>query len=163
MKTVTFDTTSKPTDPEVKGAANAGWDVAFATVTERETENADFNVELRKYNKVSELAVWDESSWDGARWADDDSSNILESILSVISNGGFPKNRKELTKGQIHQLRDAMILEAHANAKRDLFVTGDVKAFINNSNREQLEGLLNTRIISIKEFESELNEQNKSV
>ena len=157
MKTVTFDSTEKPTDSIVVTARECGWDVAFVTVTYREVENTDFYVDLKKFGKVSEIAVWDESKWDEARWANEISSNMLSHILSIISNGSFPKTRSQLTDGQLHQLRDAMILEAHANAQREVFVTGDIKAYIKNSRRENLQDLLNTRIVSSSEFELELH------
>jgi len=163
MKTVTFDSTSKPNDTVVTAAADAGWNVAYTSVTKREAQGADFHVELVKFKSVAELGVWDESGWDKARWADEASSNALNDILNIISNGSFPKRRDILTNGQLHQLRDAMILEAHANAKRDVFVTGDIRAFIKNSNREQLQKLLNTQIYSTDEFEAELHAQATSV
>jgi predicted nucleic acid-binding protein len=56
-----------------------------------------------------------------------------------------------------------MILEAHTAARRKLFVTGDAKAFILNGRREQLQGLLSTRIVTAAEFEAELNEKASGV
>ncbi|MDX1440021.1 MAG: hypothetical protein R3284_08975, partial [Rubricoccaceae bacterium] len=91
------------------------------------------------------------------RWADESSSDRLESILSIVSNDSFPEKRCSLTQGQLHQLRDAMILEAHVAAGREFFVTGDLKAFISGSRRRALEELLHTRILSPDEFRSELS------
>jgi hypothetical protein len=156
LKTVTFDSTAKPDDPVVLAAIAAGWHVAFASVSVREAQGADFKVSLKKHDRVPELAVWDESPWDEARWADEPSSERLEKILAIVSNGGFPRNRSQLTERQLHQLRDAMILEAHVAAGRAVFVTGDAKAFIRNGRREQLESLLNTRIVIPSEFGAEL-------
>lgn len=156
LKTVTFDSTAKAEDPVVLAAIAAGWHVAFASVSVREAQGADFEVALKKHDRVPELAVWDESPWDVARWADEPSNDRLEKILAIVSNGGFPKNRSQLTEGQLHQLRDAMVLEAHVAAERAVFVTGDAKAFIRNGRREQLQSLLNTRIVSPSEFEAEL-------
>jgi len=156
MKTVTFDSTTKPNNPVVLAAVAGGWGVAFASVSLREAKGTDFEVDLKKHNCVAELAVWGESSWDKARWGDEVSSDQLEKILAIISSGSFPKNRSNLSKGQLHQLRDAMILEAHRADRRTLFVTGDATAFINNNRREQLQVLLTTRILSTSEFEAEL-------
>jgi hypothetical protein len=155
MRTVTFDSTAKADEPLVLKAVDAGWRVGFASPSRREARGTDFEVSLSAHERVPELGVWGESSW-GARWADKQSSERLRSILAIISNGSFPMKREQLTKGQSHQLRDAMILEAHAAARRDVFVTADAKAFIRNKRREQLETLLQTRILSPTEFEAEL-------
>lgn len=90
-KKVTFDTNAKPTDRVVEAAIAAGCYVTYASVSLREAGDTDFEVELKKYDRVPELAVWDESDWNEARWADEPSSERLENILNVISNGSFPK------------------------------------------------------------------------
>jgi len=153
---VTFDSTAKPSDPLVLKAISAGWHVAFSSVTLREARRTDFEVQLNAHESIPEVAVWNESEWDKARWADKPSSERLESILAIVSGGGFPKNRSDLTDGQLHQLRDAMILEAHVAAERELFVTADLKAFISGGRRASLEALLDTRILSPVEFNAEL-------
>lgn len=155
-KKVTFDTNAKPTDPVVEATIAAGCYVTYASVSLREAGDTDFEVELKKYDRVPELAVWDESDWDEARWADEPSSERLENILNVISNGSFPKTRTHLTEGQLRQLRDAMILEAHCAAEHDIFVTSDAKGFVNDSHREKLQTLLGTRIMTPPEFLAEL-------
>jgi hypothetical protein len=154
--TVTFDSTTKPTETLVLKARSLGWHVAFVSVSKREWPRTGFDVSLEGYEILSEIVVWDESPWDEAEWADDAGSECLEEILKVISNGGFPKDRGLLTEGQLHQLRDAMILQAHFSAERSVFVTADVKGFIRHGRREQLETLLQTRILSPFEFKAEL-------
>jgi len=151
MGSLTFDSTTKLNDPLVLKTEQAGWHIAFVTVSEREAKGTPFKVWLEP-----EIGVWDESSWDNARWADDQSSYRLEQILTIISNGSFPRNRDRLQRGQRHQLRDAMILEAHAAAGRDVFVTADAKAFIKNGRRAQLQALLQTRILTPTELRAEL-------
>jgi hypothetical protein len=151
MRTLTFDTTTKPDEPLVLKAIEAGWDVAFASVSPREAAGKNFEVSL-----VPELGVWDESGWGDARWADGSSSECLERILAIVSNGSFPKNRNRLTDGQLHQLRDAMILEAHVAAQRQVFVTDDRKAFLKGGRREQIEALFQTRLRTSHEFAAEL-------
>jgi len=163
MQTVTFDTTTKPDDDIVSTAIEGGWHVAFVSVTSREAKGTDFEVSLKSYEKIPELGVWDESDWDVARWANMKDSNNLNDILTIISNNSFPKSRDNLTKGQLHQLRDAMILEAHSAAVRGVFVTGDSRAFINNGRREKLEALLKTRIVTPNEFERELSNGSSGV
>lgn len=156
MKKVTFDATARPDSRVVTAAIAAGCYVTYASVSLREAKGTDFEVELKKYDCVPELAVWNESDWDESRWAGEPSSDRLENILGIISNGAFPKDRATLTQGQLHQLRDAMILEAHSAASHDIFVTGDVKGFIKNGRREKLETLLGTRIMTAGELLSEL-------
>ncbi len=146
----------------VLAAIAANWHVTFASVSLREAKGSDFEVTLRKHDLVPELGVWNESSWDNARWADEQSGDLLEKVLSIITNGSFPKNRSNLTEGQLHQLRDAMILEAHAAKERAVFVSADVRAFIKSGRREQLESLLKTRILRPSEFEAELNANSTS-
>ena len=154
MKTVTFDTTTKPTDALVTEAVAAGWHIAYASVSIREAEDSDFLVTLVTHDIVPELGNWTESPWDESRWAEETSSRQQEAILQIISNNSFPKDRTLLTVGQQHQLRDAMILDAHAFAQRKIFVTGDAKAFIANDRRQLLQDLLKTTILTPVEFKS---------
>ena len=95
---------------------------------------------------------WDESRWDSAVWASDDSP--LEEVLSTISNGSFPapSQRSHLTRGERKQLRDAMILEAHLRENRDIFVTDDRRAFINRELAQRLEARFATRIMTSVQF-----------
>lgn len=123
---------------------------------------------------VSESGVYDESRYDsGAVYAaqpvpetavpgewrlgeaalgGDESQPMLEIILRVIGGGSFPSQREKLTRGERRQLRDAMILEAHHRDRRDVLVTEDAKAFINDGRREALEALCKTRIMRVDEF-----------
>jgi hypothetical protein len=57
MKTVTFDSTTKPEDPVVLAAVAEGWGVAFASVSLREAKGTDFEEDLKKRDRVAELAV----------------------------------------------------------------------------------------------------------
>lgn len=101
---------------------------------------------------VPESFVLDESRLDGAVLAGD--TSWLEQILEVVSSRSFPKRgeRGDLSSGERHHLRDAMILEAHAREGRDVFVTKDERGFIRDGRRERLEGLLQTRIYTPGEF-----------
>lgn len=128
MRTVTFDSTETG-PPIVLETVHAGWHVAFASVSLREAHGTDFEVSLRAHECVPELGIWGESYWGEARWTDEPSSERLDKILTIVSSGSFPKG-PPLSKGHVHQLRDAMILEAHSAAKRMVFVTNDITAFI---------------------------------
>ena len=111
---------------------------------------------LREAARVPEVGDWHDSPWNEARWADQNSSERLEGILKIVSSGSFPTTRSALTHGQLHQFRDAKILEAHSVAKRAVFVSNDARAFVKNDRRQQLEALLGTRILTRSEFEQEL-------
>jgi hypothetical protein len=102
---------------------------------------------------LPEVGVWHEGTWDESRWANDD---LIEEILFIISSGSFPRERTSLTTNELHQLRDALTSEAHAAHRREIFVSNDTAAFIKHGRREQLESLLATRILTIKEFLGEL-------
>jgi len=156
MKTVTFDSTTNPDDPVILRAQHSGWQVAFASVSAREAVGTPFESLHLSMERLPEIAVFDETRWDEGRWADDSSISRIEKILTIVSNGSFPKDRTTLSKGQKHQFRDCLILEAHAAARRSVFVTDDFKAFINDGRRERLEALLGTRILKRIEFEAEL-------
>lgn len=153
---MTFDSNFEPWHSLVLAAKDAGWDIAFASVSSREAKGTSLEISLGDHEAVSELGVWEESFWDQARWADDTSSKRLANILKIIFNASFPNRMSDLTEGQSRQLRDAMILEAHCAAQRDIFVTLDGKAFINHERREKLEALFKTRVLNRAEFETEL-------
>jgi hypothetical protein len=121
-----------------------------------------------------ETAVWNEPRWGGAVWTEpvcetatfgeaaygasvfggDESASRIEEILTIIGSGSFPKpgRRGELSPGALRQLRDALILEAHARDSRDVFVSDDVKGYIRDGRRERLEELCRTRIMTIDGF-----------
>lgn len=106
---------------------------------------------------VRESFVWDETaSLDEAVLFGDDALSMFEAILAVIGDGSFPPpgKRDNLTKGERRQLRDAMILEAHAREGRDVLVSDDRKAFIGKvgAKRAKLEALYRTRIMTVDEF-----------
>ena len=106
---------------------------------------------------ITESVVWGESRWGGAVWGSSESSDRLEAILRIISNGSFPRKggRADLSRVQRRQLRDAMILEAHVRSGRDIFITNDETGFVNHGRREILETQCGTRIMTAKEFGSE--------
>lgn len=76
-----------------------------------------------------------------------------DEILRIISNGSFPPRgqRGSLTAPQLRQMRDAMSYEAHLRASRDVFITADLRGFVNHGRRERLEALGPTRIIAARE------------
>lgn len=172
MFRVTLDTNTIDRRGQLDAAcAGLNVELAYTTVTDRETEGtsrATFG------GSVTETGVHDESRYDsGAVYAadpvhessalgewrlgeaglgGDESQPMLEKILRVIGGGSFPSRRDALTRGERRQLRDAMILEAHHRDRRDVLVSEDAKAFINDGRRELLETLCVTRIMRVDEF-----------
>lgn len=122
-------------------------------------------------DSIPEIGGWNESRWGSFVWgasvrevlhldetpldvgvlADDAPPSTFE-ILDVVSNGSYPRGREALTRGQRRQLRDAMALQAHTRVSRDVFVSDDVKAFVNDGRRERLEDMCRTRILTVDEF-----------
>lgn len=154
---VTLDTNVLPADDLMAIAAARGIDVAVVTVTEREVRGTGFQVALKPMTVIPETGVWDESEWDDCVWAADEAEagpGMMEDILRALWNGSFPSRdaRETLTDGQRHQLRDAMILEAHVRESRDAFVSEDTRAFIDHGRREILERITRTRIVSMAEL-----------
>lgn len=178
MLRVTVDSTVLHRDMQRLRQAAAGFDVEIlaTTVTLRER-----GLPLPPQSPmVAESGVYDESFYDsGAVYAesppvihetavlgewrlglavlgDDDAPSRFDAILAVIGDGSFPTvgERRELSKGQRHQLRDAMILEAHAREGRDVLISDDRKAFVGpyGSKRRKLEALCATRIMTVGEF-----------
>lgn len=135
-------------------AASFGVSVALVSVTEREL--ASSAVARVSADRILETAVLGESRWGQAVWGSDQQAHFLEQILRIISNGSFPApgKRSSLSSGEARQLRDAMILAAHARERRDVFVSNDERGFVRAGRRERLEELLGTRIVTLAEFRS---------
>ncbi len=150
---VTLDTSA--VEPEVlQRAQDLNAAVQVVTVTVREVEGTSFSVVVAPLPSVAEAAVWDESRWGEAAFFDPAAGVDLEEILTIIADGGFPKEKERdaLSPGQRSQLRDAMIFEAHARSGADCFVTDDLKAFIKWGRREQFEERFESRILTVVEF-----------
>ena len=101
---------------------------------------------------VQETAVYGESLYGDAVWGSSESSSRLAEIAKIISNGSLKLGERDLTAGARGQLRDAMILEAHAREGRDVLVSNDAKGFISHGRQERLEELCKTRIMTVEEF-----------
>jgi hypothetical protein len=169
---VTLDTNTIDHRARIESACT-GLDVelAYTSVTDRETEGT---ARATQGAGVVETMIWGESRWGLSVWGgtvreslvlgesrlgeavlgSDGGASTFEAILDVIGSGSFPPlgSRNTMTAGQWHQLRDAMILEAHAREGRDVLVTQDVRGFIHNGRRERLETLCRTRILTVDEF-----------
>jgi hypothetical protein len=172
---VTVDTNILSQDMQRLCEAVEGLDVEIAqtTVTLREG-----GVTPPDETAVQETMVWNESLWGESVWGassrvyetvtlgesrlgmavlgGDESPGRFAAILWIIGSGSFPKRgeRDDLTDTQRRQLRDAMILEAHARDGRDVLVSEDRKAFIGKDGKKRaaLEALCGTKIRTVGEF-----------
>jgi len=153
---ITLDTNVLPATDLLAIAAVRGFDVAVVTVSEREVRGTGYEVALKPITVIPETGVWDESEWDCFVWAggETEAQPGLEDILRALSNGSFPSqaDRESLTPRQRRQLRDAMILEAHVREGRDVFVSDDIRAFIDHGRRAILEEITRTRIVTKAEL-----------
>lgn len=153
---VTLDTNVLDTDivDRVKQAANGlSIELANITVSVRELEGTSIKP---LSHPVLETAVWDESRWGESVWAEESDNDLFEKLLSIVSNGAFPRRnaRQNLTNGQRHQMRDVLILASHKRDGRDILITNEKKAFIGKSGllRNKLESVCSTRIMNVDEF-----------
>jgi hypothetical protein len=170
---VTVDTNVLARDMERIKEACEGFDVEIAptTVTLRERgmrlpdpsaipETGVYDESYYDSGAVYETLVLDESRLGMAVLGGDDAPSRFEGILSIIGDGSFPPpgQRDELTEPVRRQLRDAMILEAHARDGRDVLISNDKRAFVgkDGQKRARLEGLCSTRIRTVEEFCSEI-------
>ena len=156
VPTVTLDTNIDEQNHSVLlvRASRHGYTFAYAVTSLNEVEGTSFEEGVRSSLRVPDIGRWGELRWDESRWPNEASIVRLLAIEKIIAGGPLPE--VGLTDGQINQRRDAAILEAHVAAGRDVFLTLDRKAFISHGRREQLETLLQTRILTIQEFELEL-------
>lgn len=150
--TVTLDTSvvNKDKSEQINRVVkNLEVNIAITSVTNREQMLNEGNPDV-----LVETAVWGESMWGGAKWAN--STDLLEAILAVSCNGSFPVigKRGKLSKTEKHQLRDAMILNTHVREGRDIFVSDDIKAIgrTGTKTRTSLEELCDTKIMTSLEF-----------
>ncbi|MBX9877592.1 MAG: hypothetical protein K2Y22_03965 [Candidatus Obscuribacterales bacterium] len=174
MHSATFDTNVYPLDSAITQLVKEhGFSCAHISVTERELYGT--TIERAISSTIPETAVWNESYYDHSvygpvtipeSWvlgeselgtcslAGNQEVDVLELILSIIGNNSFPQRgkRTHLSKGQRRQLRDAMILTAHVRDQRDIFVSNDTRAFVNNGRREILQDVLKTKIMTKAEF-----------
>lgn len=175
MITVTLDTNAvdEQTRTRIERACRGrAVEIAHTTVTDRELEGSAvvtapaalqetmawgesrWGQSVWGGGRVRETLVLDESRLDEAVLGGEDAPARFEAILDIISNGSFPRagKRDSLPRGQRKQLRDAMILEAHARDGRDVLVSNDERAFIRDGRRGRLEALCSTRIMTVEEF-----------
>jgi predicted nucleic acid-binding protein len=157
MIKITFDTNIFPDDEIMNSCIAKGIDVAVITVTERELEGTNLEKYLKNITIINEVAIFDESRWGKAVWGSEETKKVMDDILSIISNKSFPTDRSSLSQGQLRQLRDAMILEAHIRNHRDILVTNDERAFIRNNKRNDIEEKYQTKIMTLLEFSEHLH------
>jgi hypothetical protein len=75
-------------------------------------------------------------------------------ILRIIGQGSFSQRSfsTSITPVQTRQLRRTASLVAHVHARRDIFVSDNIHAFVRAGRRQALRRLLKTRIMTADEF-----------
>lgn len=158
MKTVTLDT-SVVDDLELRNSIKAAaYSEAVVTVTVRELKSPKFRQYIESTERLNEAAVWGESPW-GSKWGGQvcgPERLSLKDIIRIITNGSS-FDFTSMSEGQLHQLRDALIIQAHSLEKRDFFVTNDKRGFINNGRREKFGQKLGVQIFTADEFKALLS------
>ena len=151
-RTATIDTNLADKDEVIEAARRHGIHVVLTSVSDRELERSP--IVPRPSGRILETFVLDESRLGQGVLGSQQDPAILERILSIISNGSFPRpgDRSHLSEGEQRQLRDAILLHAHARERCDLFVTTDERAFVRSGRRDELEHFLGTRILTSTEF-----------
>ncbi len=81
---------------------------------------------------VSEPMVWDISAWGESKWGAEGEIPEYKELAKTI----FPT--VPLDKLNQNQQNDVMHLMGHADCDSDIFVTSNIKDFINDGRREQL-------------------------
>jgi len=149
---VTLDTDVLPADDLLEAARGLDCEFAAVSVTDREVEGTSFAAHVGPIGSVHETALFGEARFGSAVFGSQKSDETLGEILRIIGTGSFPQLRANLSEGQLHQLRDALILEAHIREQRDIFITGDARAFIRHGKREELRAAFGVRILTRVEF-----------
>lgn len=162
MPKATIDTGSLPVAGYIGLARQKGFVLAIISTTDREAAGRGELPDGDEVLRVPEPGVWGEGKWHGfGYWASPEDGECLEAVLTIIGNGSFPPqgSRGNLTLGQRHQLRDAMIFTSHVHFGHEVFVTEDRKGFINGGRREALQARFSTKIMTTNEFIEYLREE----
>ena len=152
MIKITLDTDVLAADDLIEAGGGLDCEFAVVSVTRREVDGTSFAVYMEPLGGIHETAVYGQAKFGSSVFGSQRSHKFLEKILRIISSGSFPESRDNLFVGQVHQLRDALILEAHLRKERDIVITGDARAFIRHGKREELYAAFGVRIFTRVEF-----------
>jgi hypothetical protein len=156
MLTVTLDTGALCFVEALNAVAGIDADVATTTVTAREVAGTGWASHLEGLKVIHEDLVLGESWLGSAVLGSAETADRYERLLLLLSGGGFPKpgNRDDLSEGQKHVQRDAMIFSAHARDGRDILVSEDRRAIgqPNSSLRQRLVDEFGIRAMTVDEF-----------
>jgi hypothetical protein len=160
IASATLDTNVFPAEALVQRAGRLGIEAAVITVSRREVEGSTLEEEVSALESIAETGVFGESRYGEAVYGAQSDAECIERALELLSNRAFPGigNRETMTNGQRRQLRDAMILCAHVRSKRDVLVSNDRKAFVDNGRREAIAAMFCTSVMTVAEFEQHLLE-----
>jgi hypothetical protein len=154
VKTVTVDTNVFPIDDLEAELGPQGFTFHPISVSQREVAGSSFEATLARYDAIPEIGVWGEGAWGSSRWVGGDDGDCMGVALTIVSNGSFPPSGKRdaLSDGQRRQLRDAMIACTHRHDGRDILLSNDRKAFIDDGRREKFHDQLGVTIMTRAEF-----------
>lgn len=152
MEAVTVDTNIFPIADIEDLVSRAGYSLEVISVTNRELQGTDLSESAGKLNETPETFHFGEGAWGRMMWGSVTDTENFEKILEIISSGGYPKNRENVTPKQINQRRDALILQAHLRSGKTIFVSNDERGFVKHGKREALETTFGMTILTRLEF-----------
>ncbi|CAI8936373.1 hypothetical protein [Pseudomonas chlororaphis] len=152
MDAVTVDTNIFPIADIKDLVTRAGYSLEVISVTNRELEGTDLSEAAGELTETLETFHFGEGSWGRMVWGSVTDAEDFEKILQVISSGGYPKDRENVTQKQINQRRDALILQAHIRSSKKIFVSNDERGFVKHGRRETLEAMFGVTIFTRLEF-----------
>lgn len=152
MEAVTVDTNIFPIADIENLALKAGYMLEVISVTNRELEATDLSETAGKLTETLETLHFGEGAWGRAVWGSITDAEHFEAILHIISSGGYPKDRENVTPKQKNQRRDALILQAHIRSGKTIFISNDERGFVKHGKREKLETMFDVTIFTRLEF-----------
>jgi hypothetical protein len=159
MESVTIDTNVFPLGDLESLAEKAGFVLEVISVTNRELVNTDLSSSAQSLGETLETFHFGEGSWGSMVFGSVDDAADFEKILQIISSGGHPKDRENLTPAQQNQRRDALILQAHIRSGKRVFVSNDERGFVRHGKRELLEEAFPIKIYNRIEFAAHCTER----
>lgn len=152
MELVTIDTNVFPLADLQHLAEQAGFILEVISVTKRELKYTDLSPSAENLGETLETFHFGEGAWGNMVFGSVEDAADFEKILQIISSGGHPKDRTNLTPAQQNQRRDALILQSHIRSGKRIFISNDERGFVRHGKRELLEEAFPIKIFTRAEF-----------